>query len=146
MRTKGRPGAKPTSRPGRLIFKMAERGRGKAWATRSSVGPLRLDCDPGHSVLRRAVLKCSLKQLHSRGFKMLNWRRRRGLRLEPDREAKRLISERGGEAYSVARRRAEEASSETMANDWSVVAFVIARQTRKAPHLLNVLPLALSRA
>jgi len=72
---------------------------------------------------------------------MFNWRHRRGLRLETDREAKTLISERGGEAYSVARRRAEEASSETMANDWSVVAFVIARKTRKAPHLVNVLPL-----
>lgn len=77
---------------------------------------------------------------------MFSWRRRRGLRLETDREAKTLISERGGEAYSVARRRAEEASSETMANDWSVVAFVIARKTRKAPYLLDDRRLALSPA
>ena len=77
---------------------------------------------------------------------MFNWRRRRGLRLETDLEAKTLISERGGEAYSVARRRAEEASSETMANDWSVVAFVIARKTRKAPYFLDVPRLALSPA
>src|SRR5580704_10903808 len=109
MRTKGRPGAEPTSvRAGsssRLLT-----GARKGMGDGSSVRPLRLDCDPGHSVLGHAVLKCLLKELHNRGSKMFNWRRRRGLRLETDREAKRLISERGGEAYSVARRRAQEAS------------------------------------
>jgi hypothetical protein len=71
-------------------------------------------------------------------------RRGRGLRVKTDLEAKRLISELGEEAYSVARRRAEEASSETMANDWSVVAFVIARRTRKAPQVVDDRPLVLS--
>jgi hypothetical protein len=80
------------------------------------------------------------------GSKMINWRRRRGLRLETDLEAEKLTSERGGEAYSVARRRADEASNETMAMDWSVVAFVIARKTRKAPHYLDDPRLALSPA
>ena len=70
---------------------------------------------------------------------MLYWQRPRGLRLETNLEAKTLISELAGEAYSVARRRAEEASSETMAKDWSVVAFVIARKTRKRPASLTTL-------
>jgi hypothetical protein len=80
-----------------------------------------------------------LKQLRNRGFEVLYWQRPRGLRLETNLEAKTLISELGGEAYSVARRRAEEASSETMAKDWSVVALVIARKTRKRPASLTTL-------
>lgn len=42
----------------------------------------------------------------------------------------------GAEGYWVARRRAEEASSEEMARDWSGVANVIARRTRKGHSLL----------
>jgi hypothetical protein len=79
------------------------------------------------------------KQLRNGGSEVLYWQRPRGLRLETNLEAKTLISELGGEAYSVARRRAEEASSETMAKDWSVVAFVIARKTRKRPTYLTTL-------
>ena len=41
----------------------------------------------------------------------------------------------GAEGYWVALRRAEEASSEEMARDWSGVANVIARRTRKAHSL-----------
>ncbi len=60
---------------------------------------------------------------------MLYRQRPRGLRLGIDHEAQALISSLGGEAYWVARRRAEEASSEDMAKGWSVVASAIARKT-----------------
>jgi hypothetical protein len=64
---------------------------------------------------------------------MLYRQRPRGLRLGIDLEAEALISTSGGEAYRVARRRAEEASSEEMARDWSGVANAIARKGGKRP-------------
>ncbi len=67
---------------------------------------------------------------------MLYRQRPRGLRLEIDREAKALISSSGGEAYWVARQRAEEASSEDIAEGWSVVADAIARKTGRRQSLL----------
>jgi len=54
-------------------------------------------------------------------------------------EAKVLISSSGGEAYWVARRRAEEASSEDMAKGWSVVAATIARKTGRRQSLLGMM-------
>ena len=60
---------------------------------------------------------------------MVYRQRPRGLRLEVDREAEALVSTLGGQAYLVARQRAEEASSEDMAKEWSVVAAAIARKT-----------------
>ena len=60
----------------------------------------------------------------------------RALRLGIDHEAQALISLMGAEGYWVALRRAEEASSEEMARDWSGVANVIARRTRKGHSLL----------
>jgi hypothetical protein len=51
------------------------------------------------------------------------------LRLMVAFEAEALIANFGGEAYSIARRRAEEASSETLGRDWSEVARMIARKT-----------------
>jgi hypothetical protein len=42
-----------------------------------------------------------------------------------------LLSSSGAEAYWIARRRAEEASSEEMTVDWSGVADAIARKTGK---------------
>jgi len=62
--------------------------------------------------------------------------RPRRLRLEIDHEANVLISTRGANAYSIARQRAEEASSDEMANDWSGVAAAISRRTEKRPSLL----------
>ena len=52
-----------------------------------------------------------------------------GLRLGIDLEAETLLSRSGAEAYWIARRRAEEASSEEMTEDWSGVADAIARKT-----------------
>jgi hypothetical protein len=67
---------------------------------------------------------------------MLYRQRPQGLRLEIDRETTALISTLGGEAYGVARQRAEEASSEDMAKGWSVVAAAIARKTGRRQSLL----------
>jgi hypothetical protein len=60
----------------------------------------------------------------------------RGVQLEIDWEAKALLSSLGGEAYWMARQRAEEASSEDMARGWSVVAAQIARRTGRRRSLL----------
>ncbi len=64
---------------------------------------------------------------------MMHAQRHRGVRLGVDFEAKALMANLGAEAYSAARLRAEEASSEDMAKDWSHVAGVIARRTRRFP-------------
>ncbi len=56
--------------------------------------------------------------------------RPQGVRLGVDFEAKALIANLGAEAYSVACLRAQEASSEPLARDWTEVASVIARETR----------------
>jgi hypothetical protein len=60
----------------------------------------------------------------------------RRLQLGTDWEAKALLSSLGGEAYRVARQRAEEASSEDIARGWSVVAAQIARKTGRRRSLL----------
>jgi hypothetical protein len=67
---------------------------------------------------------------------MLYRERRRGLRLEIELEAGGLMSNSGAKAYSVACRRAEEASSHDMADDWSRVAAAIRRRTGERPSLL----------
>ena len=51
------------------------------------------------------------------------------LRLMVAFEADVLIANFGGEAYGIARQRAEEASSEMLGRDWSEVARTIARKT-----------------
>jgi hypothetical protein len=67
---------------------------------------------------------------------MLYRQRPNGLRLGIDLEAEALISNSGADAYWIARRRAEEASSEDLARDWSGVAAAIARKTGQRPFLL----------
>ena len=64
---------------------------------------------------------------------MSNRQRTAGVRLAIDFEAEALLAMSGGEAYRVARRRAEEASSEDLAKDWTGVAGLIARKTGKTP-------------
>jgi hypothetical protein len=59
---------------------------------------------------------------------MLQGERPRGVRLGIDVEADALLSTSGMQAYSIALKRAEEASSDEMARDWSVVAATIARR------------------
>ena len=60
---------------------------------------------------------------------MFRQHRSHELRLAISSAADALISDLGSEAYAVARRRAEEASSDLLARDWSEVALVITRKT-----------------
>lgn len=61
------------------------------------------------------------------------------LRFEIDREAEALMLNLGAEAYSAARQRAEEASSDEMARGWSGVAATIGRRMRKRRPVLAYL-------
>ncbi len=66
------------------------------------------------------------------GWVMLSWRRRRCMRLErveAEAEANVLIFDFGATAYSQARRREHEASSDAMARKWNQVALAVARKT-----------------
>ena len=65
--------------------------------------------------------------------------RPRAVRLGIDLEADALLSMSGVQAYSIALKRAEEASSEEMARDWSVVAATVARKSGVRSTLLDAL-------
>jgi hypothetical protein len=69
---------------------------------------------------------------------MLQRERPRGVRLGIDVEADALLSTSGMQAYSIALKRAEEASSDEMARDWSVAA-TIARRSGRRSSLLDAL-------
>jgi hypothetical protein len=71
------------------------------------------------------------KAWESRSFQMSYHQRPHELRLAISSEAEALISDFGGEAYAEACRRAEEASNDFLARDWSEVALVITRRTGK---------------
>jgi len=63
---------------------------------------------------------------------MLSWLARRRARIERiEAEAEALIRNLGDWAYSEARRREHEASSDAIAKDWSRVALAVARKTGK---------------
>ena len=70
---------------------------------------------------------------------MLHVKRPQGVRLGIEREADALLSISGVQAYSVALKRAEEASSEEMARDWNVVAATVARKSGVRSSLLDAL-------
>jgi hypothetical protein len=72
-------------------------------------------------------------------FVMLKRERPRGVRLGIEFEADVLLSVLGAQAYSTAVKRAEEASSEEMARDWSVVAATVARKSGVRSSLLDAL-------
>jgi hypothetical protein len=60
---------------------------------------------------------------------MLQRERQRGVRLGIELEADALLSTSGVQAYSIALKRAEVASSDEMVRDWSVVAETVARKS-----------------
>jgi hypothetical protein len=60
---------------------------------------------------------------------MLQRERPRKVRLGIELEADALLSISGAQAYSIALKRAEAASSDEMARDWSVVAASMARRS-----------------
>jgi hypothetical protein len=61
------------------------------------------------------------------------------LRLATSLEAEPLISNFGGDAYAEACRRAKEASNDSLARDWSVVAATIARRSGCRSSVLDAL-------
>jgi len=61
------------------------------------------------------------------------------LRLAISAEAEALISDFGAEAHAEAYRRASEASSDSLARDWSVVAVTVARRSGRRSSVLDVL-------
>ena len=70
---------------------------------------------------------------------MLQRERQRGVRLGIELEADALLSTSGAQAYSIALKRAEEASSDEMVRDWSVVAETVARKSGVRSSLLDAL-------
>jgi hypothetical protein len=58
------------------------------------------------------------------------------LRLAVSSAADALISDFGGEAHAEACRRASQASSDSLARDWSQVALLVARKTGRRSSLL----------
>jgi hypothetical protein len=70
---------------------------------------------------------------------MLQRERPRKVRLGNELEANALLSISGAQAYSIALKRAEEASSDEMARDWSVVAATVARKSGARSSLLDAL-------
>jgi hypothetical protein len=70
---------------------------------------------------------------------MLQRERQRGVRLGIELEADALLSISGVQAYSIALKRAEEASSDEIVRDWSVVAETVARKSGVRSSLLDAL-------
>jgi hypothetical protein len=70
---------------------------------------------------------------------MLQRERQRGVRLGIELEADALLSTSGVQAYSIALKRAEVASSDEMVRDWSVVAETVARKSGVRSSLLDAL-------
>jgi hypothetical protein len=70
---------------------------------------------------------------------MLQRERPRKVRLGIELEADALLSISGAQAYSIALKRAEEASSHEMARDWSVVAATVARKSGARSSLLDLM-------
>jgi hypothetical protein len=70
---------------------------------------------------------------------MLQRERQRRVRLGIELEADALLSTSGVQAYSIPLKRAEEASSDEMVRDWSVVAATVARKSGVRSSLLDAL-------
>jgi hypothetical protein len=81
-----------------------------------------------------------------KGYEVQSWRlamlqreQQRRVRLGIELEADALLSISGVQAYSIALKRAEEASSDEMVRDWSVVAATVARKSGLHSSLLDAL-------
>ena len=70
---------------------------------------------------------------------MLQREQQRRVRLGIELEADALLSISGVQAYPIALKRAEEASSDEMVRDWSVVAATVARKSGVRSSLLDAL-------
>ena len=70
---------------------------------------------------------------------MLQQERTRKVRLGIELEANALLSISGAQAYSIAVKRADEASSDQMTHDRSVVAATVARKSGVRSSLLDAL-------
>ena len=70
---------------------------------------------------------------------MLQREQPRIVRLGIELEADALLSISGAQAYSIALKRAKEASSDEIARDWSVVAATVARKSGVRSSLLDAL-------
>jgi hypothetical protein len=63
---------------------------------------------------------------------MLSWLRRRSERARRiDAEANALVHQYGKRAYSIARRREQEASSLSMTQEWNRIALAVARKAQR---------------
>jgi hypothetical protein len=82
--------------------------------------------------LRPSFLECRWKRVGDPSALACPKRLSANVRLRIDFEAETLIANFGSEAYAVARKRVEEASSEILAADWREVALTIARRDQKA--------------
>jgi hypothetical protein len=95
----------------------------------------------GVTALREAL--CSTFSPNGAGrpgvYEMSYHHRPHDLRLSISSEAEALISDFGGAAYVEACRRASEASSDSLARDWSVVAATIARRSGMRSSVLDAL-------
>jgi hypothetical protein len=71
--------------------------------------------------------------------KMSYHQRPHDLRLAISAEMEALISDFGGDAYAEVCRRADEASNDSLARDWSIVAATIARRLGRRSSVLDAL-------
>ena len=96
-------------------------------------------CEGGHGATRGC---CALNKHRGWGimsFQMSYHQRPHEPRLIISSEVEALVSDFGGEAYGEACRRAREASSNSLARDWNVVAATIVRRSGRCPSVLDAL-------
>ena len=98
------------------------------------------NCDEGHGATRGVVLEVSESNRARPGVSEMSYHQRpHELRLAISSEADALFLDFGSEAYAEACRRAAEASNDSLARDWSVVAATIARRSGWRPSVLDAL-------
>jgi hypothetical protein len=96
-------------------------------------------CDGRHGAKRGLMLRL-LNEAGRLGVSKMSYHQRpHELRLAISTEAEALISDFGGEAYAEACRRAKEASNDSLARDWTIVAAMIARRSGWRSSVLDAL-------